>query len=252
MKHFIIAFAGIFLIGAGVSAQTKTVTTYGKHEKPKDYVSLNSGTVSLGVGGAYNLGVNTTDNSYDAVPLMSGISAKYFFNEHWAVRGSLLFGRKFDKSIQTQDNTSANPGEEAAGTTEITNTKRTSNMMVYLGFEHRHKLSNRFFGYYGTDLAVGGSGHIERIKTNGELVSLTKTQRSFDMALLPFIGLEMFLGPKVSIASEFGYNLAFKFYSKDVAKNNETTEKTFPDTSISSNLDFGNSLSVALRLAYYF
>lgn len=252
MKHFIIAFAGIFLIGAGVSAQTKTVTTYGRHEKPKDYVTLNSGTVSLGVGARYNLGMNAEDTPYYNVPFMTGISAKYFFDEHWAVRGSLLFGRDFDKSIQTQDNAPANPGEEAAGTTEITNTTRTSNVMVYLGFEHRHRLSNRFFGYYGTDLAVGGSGHIERTKTNGELVSLTKTQRSCDVALLPFIGLEMFLGPKISISSEFGYNLDFKFYSKDVLKDNETTEKTFPDTSISSNLDFGNSLSVALRLAYYF
>lgn len=46
--------------------------------------------------------------------------------------------------------------------------------------------------------------------------------------------------------------LAFKFYSKDIEKTDKSTDKTFPDTSISTNLDFGNSIGAGLRLAYYF
>ena len=62
--------------------------------------------------------------------------------------------------------------------------------MVNIGAEHRHKLSNRFFGYYGLDLAMGGYGEINRTRKDGDVISLTKQNRSFDVELLPFMGVE--------------------------------------------------------------
>ena len=221
-------------------AQTKTVTTYGKHEKPADYVAIQPRTVSLGVGAAYN----PTFSS----PFMSTISTKYFFNEKWALRANLQFGRKYEKQKYGGDSGSGE-GEKEPVVSAVT---RNSNFMLYAGFERRYKLSNRFFGYCGSDLAVGASGSVERTKEDGKLLFAEKYDRSCNVALLPLIGIEMFLGPKISISTEFGYSLAFKFYSKDVEKTDKSTEKTFPDTSISSNLDFGNSIGAGIRLAYYF
>ena len=240
MKHYSITLVGLMFLATSAFAQTKTVTTYGKHEKPADYVAIQPRTVSLGVGAAYN----PTFSS----PFMSTISTKYFFNEKWALRAYLQFGRKYEKQKYGGDSGSGE-GEKEPVVSAVT---RNSNFMLYAGFERRYKLSNRFFGYCGSDLAVGASGSVERTKEDGKLLFAEKYDRSCNVALLPLIGIEMFLGPKISISTEFGYSLAFKFYSKDVEKTDKSTEKTFPDTSISSNLDFGNSIGAGIRLAYYF
>lgn len=235
----------LFMAVTAFAQNEKVVSTYGKHEKPTDYVKITSGTISLGVGTSYNF-----YGEY-SVPFLSGISAKYFFDESWAIRANLQFGRKFTKSFSSEN---SNFGMEDIPTnqTEISNTDRTSNFMLNLGFEHRHKLSNRFFGYYGTDIAIGGTGTISRQKENGKLIFEEKTERACNLGILPFIGVEFFIGPRISIATEFGYNIAFKFNSKDVYKTTSVTEKDFPYSSIESNIDFGNSMSAGLRFAYYF
>lgn len=236
MKHYSITLVGLLFLASSAFAQTKIVTTYGKHEKPADYVSIPPKTVSLGVGAAYN----PTFSS----PFMSTISTKYFFNEKWALRANLQFGRKYEKQQYG--------GDSDSGEGVISEITRNSNVMLYAGFERRYKLSNRFFGYCGSDLALGASGAVERTKKDGKLLYAEKFDRSCNVALLPFIGIEMFLGPKISISTEFGYSLAFKFYSKDIEKTDKSTDNAFPDTSISTNLDFGNSIGAGLRLAYYF
>lgn len=241
MKHYSITLVGLLFLATSAFAQTKTVTTYGKHEKPADYVTIQPRTVSLGVGAAYN----PTFSS----PFLSNISTKYFFNEKWALRANLQFGRKYEKHQYGGESVVGGEGEKDPVVSSVT---RNSNFMVYAGFERRYKLSNRFFGYCGSDLALGASGAVERTKKDGILLSAEKYDRSCNVALLPFIGIEMFLGPKISISTEFGYSLAFKFYSKDVEKTDNSTDKAFPDTSISSNLDFGNSIGAGIRLAYYF
>lgn len=240
MKHYSITLVGLLFLATSAFAQTKTVTTYGKHEKPADYVTIQPRTVSLGVGAAYN----PTFSS----PFLSNISTKYFFNEKWALRANLQFGRKYEKHQYGGDSVIGGDEKDPV----VSAVTRNSNFMVYAGFERRYKLSNRFFGYCGSDLALGASGAVERTKEDGKLLSAEKYDRSCNVALLPFIGIEMFLGPKISISTEFGYNLAFKFYSKDVEKTDNSTDKAFPDTSISSNLDFGNSIGAGIRLAYYF
>ena len=217
MKKILFVLVGIVMMAGNISAQTTGTSMYGKHEKPENYVTIGKGNVSLGaIVSIFNR---------NEVKLQTGINAKYFLTDSWALRGSLRFGRDFAKGIDPQyifpDNTVDIPTEEknspyAENETgdEIKKTIRKSTFMINIGAEHRHKLSNRFFGYYGLDLAMGGYGEIDRTKKNGDVISLTKQNRSFDLEMLPFIGVECFLGPKVSLSTEFGYDFLFKFYSK--------------------------------------
>lgn len=261
MKHYFLIVISCLLFTGSAFAQTKVVSTYGRHEKPKDYVTITPGTISVGVGVFYNPALTA--------PVQSGISGKYFFNESWALRANLQFGRKYAKGIDPQyivGDTPEQPGGESGISTlaegdesipdeeevEIFQTKRESNFILNLGFEHRHKLSNRFFGYYGTDMAIGGSGKIQRTTENGKMIDETRTERACDLALLPFVGMEFFLGPKISLSSEFGYNILFKFYSKNKITNAEETIMEQPITKIASDIGFGNSIFAGLRLAYYF
>lgn len=86
-QHYLIAIVALFVMAGSAFAQTKAVSTYGKFEKPKDYVTIKPGTVSVGVGAYYS---GQKDFS-------SGILVKYFLNESIALRGSLQFGRNFAK-----------------------------------------------------------------------------------------------------------------------------------------------------------
>ena len=229
MKKLLLALTGIIMVAGCAMAQTSNVSTYGKHEKPTNYVTLHKGDVSLG----------------------------YFISDSWALRGNLRFGRDFangtDPQYITEDENSMD--YEYGETTEDDNLKyaiRKSTFMVNIGAEHRHKLSNRFFGYYGIDLAMGGYGEINRTRKDGDVISLTKQNRSFDVELLPFMGVECFLGPKISLSTEFGYDFLFKFYSKDKMVENDKTEKIPQYNNIASHIDFGNMTFVTLRFAYYF
>lgn len=108
------------------------------------------------------------------------------------------------------------------------------------------------FGYMGSDIAIGGSGQISRMKVNDKLISEDKINRACDLALLPFVGLEFFLGPKLSLSGEFGYDLSFKFYSKDKMTADNTTTITPHSTMVATNIGFGNSIRGGLRISYYF
>lgn len=256
MKKLLTAIIGIAVVSASAFAQTKTVTTYGKHEKPKDYVSLNKGDMSLGA-------TVSVFNRND-VTLQTGINAKWFLSKSWALRGSLRFGRDFAKgetpSFIFPDNTVNDPYDDYNSNghwskywdKDCKNTLRKSTFMINIGAEHRHKLSNRFFGYYGADVALGGYGEILRAVKDGETILLSKQNRSCDIELLPFMGMECFIGPKISLSTEFGYDFLFKFYSKNSVTNKKTSEKEPQYNRVASHIDFGDMTFATLRLAYYF
>lgn len=246
MKKLLLIVAGIAIMAECVVAQTSGVSTYGKHEKPSDYVTLRKGDFSLGATASV---FNRRD-----VEFQTGINVKYFLSDSWALRANLRFGRDFAKGDDPQFIPEEEDGQSSgySAADETTNTIRKSSFMVNLGAEHRHKLSNRFFGYYGVDMAVGGYGEIERTRKDGDVVALTKQNRSFDVELLPFMGVECFLGPRISLSTEFGYDFLFKFYSKDKIESGDETEKTPQYNSIASHIDFGNMTFATLRFAYYF
>jgi hypothetical protein len=125
--------------------------------------------------------------------------------------------------------------------------------MLVFGAEHRHKLSNRFFGYYGADLGIGGYGMIYKAYNSlNEMIYKATYNRSCDVSIQPFIGLDFFVGPKISLSLEAGYDVLFKFYRHSKTNNGTVVEKYDPYTSISSHIDFGNCVYGAFKAAFYF
>lgn len=257
MKKLLLSLVCVFSLVGAVNAQNKC-------QKDENFVQVGKGTWSLGVSAML---LNRND-----VPFQTGLYAKYFVTDNLALRGTMRFGRNWATGVNPEfiggigednDGDYIYDSDDYQDNGEMT-TIRSSNFMLVLGLEHRHKLSNRFFGYYGADLGAGGYGQIYRVKTDGKLDELIKTNRSADVTIQPFIGFEFFLGPRISLAAEFGYDVLFKFYqdNKEVYTQNSqnpyfediaTVEKKYPQyNKIASHVDFGNCTFGALRLAFFF
>ena len=259
MKKLLMGIIGVALALTTAFAQTKTVSAYGKHEKPKDYVTLKAGDISLGA--------NVSVFNRNDITLQTGINAKFFLSKSWALRGALRFGKDFSigqapyyifpnntiggafSELYDEYEDYPDPGDHNKDVEK--SIIRKSLFMLNIGAEHRHKLSNRFFGYYGVDLALGGYGELYKSKTSSNVVT-QKLNRSFNVELLPFIGFECFLGPKISLSTEFGYDFLFKFYNKNSVRSNRITSLEPQSNEIAYHIDFGNMTFATLRLAYYF
>lgn len=249
----------LLLFTAAIVLSIGFVTAQNKHKVADDFAKCTKGMWGLGFQAMYRYNSD--------VRTQTGIYAKYFVTDKWALRTNVRFGRDWAKGTEPEwiDNGSvgSNGGSYGGSNddyyTELDDLSRTvirkSNFMLILGAEHRQKLSNRFFGYYGVDLGVGGYGQIRRtFDAEGNLETLQKQNRCCDVALQPFIGLECFVGSKISIGLEAGYDVLFKFYQKgyytDDAK--VTVEKFNQFTSIASHIDFGNCVFGAAKIAFYF
>ncbi len=247
MKKFLLSLICVIAVAGVASAQ-------GKCQKSEDYVQVGKGTWSLGVSAML---LNRND-----VPLQTGLYAKYFVTDKLALRGTLRFGRDWAKGVDpdyiggSEEDSGYGSDYDDYQDNGETSTIRSSNFMLVVGVEHRHKLSNRFFGYYGADLGVGGYGQIYREQKDGKTDFLTKMNRSADVTLQPFIGLEFFIGPRISLGAEFGYDVLFKFYqdNKEVYSNDsQIVEDKYPQyNNIASHIDFGNCTFAALKLAFFF
>lgn len=244
MKRFLTIITILFLCTNFAPAQNK------KHKLPDDYAKCVENTWSLGFQAMV---LNRND-----IEFQSGIYAKYLITDKWALRTNLRFGRDWAKGTNPKyitNQTGSNDDLYAEESDLSSTTIRKSNFMMTVGAEHRHKLSNRFFGYYGIDLGIGGYGQLRRsFDEEGVLSEVVKQNRSCDIALQPFIGLELFVGPRISFALEAGYDVLFKFYNKslytDVSEN--TTEKISQYTSLASHINFGNCVFGTAKLAFYF
>ena len=249
MKRFLI-FAVVAILCINVSSAQN------KFKASEDFAKS--------IKGTWGLGFQTTFLNRSDVKWQNGLYAKYFVADKWALRTNLRFGRDYAKGIEPKYVTSteypdagsndADMSEEETPSTII----RKSNFMLILGAEHRQKLSNRFFGYYGVDLGIGGYGQIRKeFDNSGKLVDTYKQNRCCDMTIQPFLGLEFFVGRQISLGLEAGYDVLFKFYRKGmhVYENNMHSEQEdFVNqyTSIASHVDFGNCVFGTAKVAFYF
>lgn len=248
MKKFLLFAAAIVLSIGFASAQNK-------HKVAYDYAKCTKGTWGLGFQAMYRHNAD--------VNFQTGIYAKYFISDKWALRTNVRFGRDWTKGTDPEFITDTQYNGEGDNNNDYytdpddlsQTTIRKSNFMLIVGAEHRHRLSNRFFGYYGADFGVGGYGQIRRsFDENGEMEELVKQNRSCDVSIQPFIGMEFFIGPRISLGLEAGYDVLFKFYQKgyytDDYKN--TIEKINQFTSIASHINFGNCVFGTAKVAFYF
>ena len=240
MKRLLTTITILFLCINFASAQKN------KHTLPDDYAKC--------VKNTWSLGFQAMIHNRQDVEFQSGIYAKYIITDKWALRTNLRVGRDWAKGTNPEyiyEQTGSNDNHYTDG--QSLTTIRKSNFMLTLGAEHRHKLSNRFFGYYGLDLGIGGYGQLRRsFDKDGSLSAVVKQNRCCDIAMQPFIGLEMFVGPRISFALETGYDILFKFYSKSTNISDDTTEKINQYTSLASHIDFGNCVFGTAKIAFYF
>jgi hypothetical protein len=66
--------------------------------------------------------------------------------------------------------------------------------------------------------------------------------------------MEFFIGPRISLGLERGYDVLFKFYQKGYYTDDykKTVEKINQFTSIASHVDFGNCVFGTAKIAFYF
>lgn len=133
---------------------------------------------------------------------------KMFKDETTAYRGKLRIGL----NSTSEDNIISD--------TE-TNTSKTNDMNVTVGAGMEHRRGNtRVQGFYGAEalLGIGSSGTKEEYglaldanNTNGGAARTTETKNgsTFAFGARAFAGVEWFVAPKVSIAAEYGWGLAF-------------------------------------------
>ncbi len=244
MKRFLVIITILFLCVNFVTAQEK------KHKLPDDYAQC--------VKNTWSLGFQAMIYNRNDIEFQSGLYAKYLITDKFALRGNLRFGRDWAKGTNPKyiPNQSGSNDDNYTDENDLSSTTiRKSNFMLVFGAEHRHKLSNRFFGYYGLDLGAGGYGQLRRsYDKSGNLSETIKQNRSFDLTLQPFLGLELFVGPKISFALETGYDILFKFYNKSLytKATAATTEKINQYTSLASHIDFGNCVFGTAKIAFYF
>lgn len=239
----------LFLVIGCVLCVNMAVAKNNNREKPNDYIRATAGTWGLGYQAMV---LNRND-----IAFQSGLFAKYNVTDRWALRGNLRFGRDWATGAKPKyiSNEVGSAGNYDYQVDKSSVTIRKSNFMLVFGAEHRHKLSNRFVGYYGMDLGVGAYGQIRRERdSGGDLVSVEKQNRSVDLALQPFVGLEFFVGPQISFSLEAGYDVLFKFYSKNKYDGGigHDVEERRQYNSIASHVDFGNVVFGTARVTLYF
>ena len=219
--------------------------------------------------GTWGLGFQTTVLSRSDLKWQYGLYTKYFVADKWALRANMRFGSDYAKGTEPKYITSTEyegndwnsaPNDDSVETEKGTSTTiiRKSNFMLVVGAEHRQELSNRFFGYYGVDLGIGGYGQLRKEYDNeGVLTESFKQNRCCDMTIQPFIGLEFFVGRQISFSLEAGYDVLFKFYRKSVHVYTDGLKTEYKDkinqyTSIASHIDFGNCVFGTAKVAFYF
>lgn len=242
----------ILIIAVFALALVNIVSAQNKHRVPEDYAKTAKGT--------WGLGFQTTVLHRSDIKWQNGLYAKYFVADRWALRTNLRFGVSYAKGIDPEYITDedVNTNNDASSYYTAKEVIRKSNVMITLGAEHRHKLSNRFFGYYGADFGIGGYGQLHKEYTDkGKLSDKVKKNRCCDVAFQPFIGLEFFVGPQISLGMEAGYDVLFKFYGKSIRSTDleydyPQTSKVEQYTSLAANVDFGNCVFGTAKISFYF
>lgn len=254
-KILIIAVFSIFLTNIGFAQKQN------KYSASEDFAKS--------VKGTWGLGFQATVLHRSDIKWQYGIYAKHFVTDKWALRTNMRFGRDYAKGTNPNYitstmyegndwNSAPNDDSVVSSDNQPQTVIRKSNFMLVVGAEHRQKLSNRFFGYYGVDVGMGGYGQIRKeYDKDGVLVESFKQNRCCDMTIQPFIGLEFFIGRQISFGLEAGYDVLFKFYRKSIhtyvdGLQTELKEEINQYTSIASHIDFGNCVFGTAKISFYF
>ncbi len=222
------------LFAFSVNAQEEPLT--GKKGQP---ILPEASDIGLGVnliplfnwfGNSFN---NTSNNTYAGSNKLfnkfgnSVIMGKYMLTDKTAVR--VNFGFNFNGYTDNQfvsDDASNDPNAKVIDT----RVQEVGRYVLGLGYEMRRG-TGRIQGYYGADLGLVlnqtnadkytyGNGYSTtnvvptshnwggNLSSNERTISNSGTTQ-FGVGLRPFVGVEYFVAPKLSIGGEFGYNLMY-------------------------------------------
>jgi len=167
------------------------------------------------------------------------ISGKYFLNERTAIRAGLRigFGSETRENYVSNDATTNDPYDRVKDTG-----KRSYNAIGITGGLELRRGATRVQGYYGAELGIAISGekftftygntfndsnHTPTSTTDWQsLTSGSVNQRvlesnpgsTFELGLRGFVGVEIFIFPKVSIGGEFGWGLGLSSRGEGTSK----------------------------------
>jgi len=283
-KISLIVILSFFAFATTVSAQDDPLK--GKKGQP---ILPEASDIGLGVnmipllnwfGNSFN---NNSNNTYAGVNKFfsnfgtSVIMGKYMLTEKSAVR--VNFGFNFTHSVTNEyvaDDSQNDPNAMVIDT-------RVSDVGRYalgLGYEMRRG-KGRIQGYYGVDLALllnqstgasytYGNGYTSTniIPTSTNFGSnISGNQRTvkdagataFGIGLRPFVGVEYFVAPKLSIGCEFGYSLMYmntfgymetlEYYEASTGNIINVENKTAASSTFSGGVDNFNG---AIFMMFYF
>jgi hypothetical protein len=181
-------------------------------------LGMNAAPILNYVGNLFNGNTANTVNT-DFINGNNAIYGKYFLSADMAIRGSL---RLTTLSAISRTLVDTNTFDAAPDYFENKSTNSDFGFVLSAGIEKR-KGHNRLQGYYGGELMLQFGGAAPNVKNeyglildsaniansfvaNGRTLS-SKTGTTFGVGVRPFIGVEYFVLPKLSIGGEFGLGL---------------------------------------------
>ncbi len=238
-----------------VSLYAQEPTLKGKKGQP---ILPESGDIGVGfnavpfmnwLGNTFNNNSNNLyadDNRFLNMFGNSVVMGRYMLSNKTAAR--LHFGFNYNnisESRVVRNDAANNPDEEVIDT----RTRSNGDFNLGVGYEMRRG-KGRIQGYFGADLVLGlnisdggvytyGNGYSSTntipTSTNwgsnlngGERLLSTGNRATLSAMVRPFIGVEYFVAPKISIGGEFGWGISYagSFESSEVRESFETTSNT--------------------------
>lgn len=239
-KYIILLFAGLALNLSAQDVATTSDETAEKLVSKKGIAILpEAGEFSLGID-AYpflnylgsimsNDGANTpylvTPDSYYSY----GITGKYMLTNKSAVRASLYTEFSSEKSYYTVRKSELTPDELNPQFVEDTYTDNEKDIVLSVGIEKRRGKS-RVQGIYGIDAVLGMYTGTEKYSygnpitvdfttpeiylngygSYGERLTEYSTYNSYIFGAKAFVGIEYFIGPKISLGGELAYGVIYQ------------------------------------------
>jgi hypothetical protein len=292
MKKYIsiLFFAGLVLNLCAQEVATQTDETAEKLVSKKGIAILpEKGEFSFGIDASPILSYlgslmssGGSGSPYMAVPDESytyGISGKYMLSNKTALRANLYTEVSTYKYLYSVRKSELTPNELAPQYVEDAQTSNYQEVMLSFGIEKRRGKS-RIQGIYGADLLFG----VDKSKTtyeygnpitvefntpaiylnsygsNGERLIEATSNNYFTVGARGFIGVEFFVGPKLSLGGELGYTLRYRTQSNTQNTYEYWNTENLQVEEIVRNVDYKGyssiglltNTSASLKLNFYF